>query len=178
MKLKLGVSRPSHRHDGGGRLAALLFFDGRLRAYLLEGMVSPGFAGAELGSNFRHVGFHQSRTRIWLKNIQRPKRTCPAVTGAFSRHGVSLSRSCNRSKCWIMTSAKIHPVIACSGASPVEILSGMGPRRSTDDGIAVLGQFGSRGGWGFGIGGNGRAFFPPGGAGRFCQCLLRCPGAV
>ena len=171
MKLKLGVSRPSHRHDGGGRLAALLFFDGRLRAYLLEGMVSPGFAGAELGSNFRHVGFHQSRTRIWLKNIQRPKRTCPAVTGAFSRHGVSLSRSCNRSKCWIMTSAKIHPVIACSGASPVEILSGMGPRRSTDDGIAVLGQFGPCDRRSIGVSGDGCTFFPPFGIATFRQSL-------
>ena len=102
--LKFGVSRSSHRHDGGGGLAALLFFDCRLRAYLPEGTVSPGFAGTEPGSNFRHVGFHQSRTRTLLKNSRRPKRTCPAVTGAFFRHGVSLSRSCSCSLQYMLNS--------------------------------------------------------------------------
>ena len=73
--LKFGVSQTSHRHDGGGELASLLFFDSRLRAFLPEGTVSPGFVGAEPGWNFRHVGFHQSLTRTLPKNNRKPRRT-------------------------------------------------------------------------------------------------------
>ena len=83
-----------HYHDGEDELAALLFFACRFQAFFPEGTVSPGFAGDEPCSNFRHLGFHQSRARTWLKNNRRPKRTCPAVTGAFFRHGVNCSRLC------------------------------------------------------------------------------------
>ncbi len=92
-RLKFGVSRSSHRHDGGGGLVALLFFECRFQAFFPKQAVSPGFPGVALGWNFRHVGFHQSQIRTWLKNNRSPNRTCPAVTGAFFRHGVSCSRS-------------------------------------------------------------------------------------